>query len=111
MYFSSFRCNKFDYPIIKFEPTREFNFEGQIYGFKVHWVFPYVNSVSAQRWYRINVKDYSISAQRWYRIKLKVLIIDFSYKEFYVVLEGPKTLNWVFVTQKERSLNKRIYSL
>ena len=33
--------------------------------------FPYVNSISAQRWYRINVKDYSISAQRWYRIELK----------------------------------------
>ena len=78
---------------------------------KFIWVFYTLILVSAQRWYEINVKDYSISAQRWYRIKLKVLIIDFSYKEFYVVLEGPKTLNWVFVTQKERSLNKRIYSL
>ena len=91
---------------------REFNFEEQIYGFKVHWVFPYVNSVSAQRWYWINVKDYSISAQGWYKIELKVLIIDFSDKEFYVVLDGLKTLNWVLVTQKERrSLHKRIYSL
>ena len=73
--------------------------------------FPYINSVSAQRWYRINVKDYSISAQRWYRIELKVLIIDFSNKEFYVVLEGQKTMNWVLVTQKERrSLHKRHFS-
>jgi len=40
------------------------------------------------------------------------LIIDFSDKEFYVVLEGRKTMNWVLVTQKERrSLHKRIYSL
>ena len=30
MYFSSFRCNKVDYPLIKFEPTGEFNFEEQI---------------------------------------------------------------------------------
>ena len=44
---------------------------------------------------------YSISAQRWYRIELKVLIIDFWDKEFYVVLEGRKTMNWVLVTQKE----------
>ena len=74
--------------------------------------FPFVNSVFAQRWYGINVKDYSISAQRWYRIELKVLIIDLSDKEFYVVLEGRKTMNWVLVTQKERmSLHKRIYSL
>ena len=52
--------------------------------------FPYVNSVSAQRWYGINVKDYSISAQRWYRIELKVLIIIFSDKDLHVVLEGTK---------------------
>ena len=53
--------------------------------------FPYVNSVSAQRWYRINVKDYSISAQRWYRIELKVLIIIFSDKVLHVIhLEGTK---------------------
>ena len=91
MYFSSFRCNKFDYSLIKFEPTREFNFEEQIYGFKVHWVFSYVNSVSAQRWYGINVKDYSISAQRWYRIELKVLIVICSDKDLHVVLlEGTK---------------------
>jgi len=91
MYFSSFRCNKFDYSLIKFEPTREFNFEEQIYGFKVHWVFPYVNFVSAQRWYGINVKDYSISAQRWYRIELKVLIVICSDKDLHVVLlEGTK---------------------
>ena len=88
MYFSSLRCNKIDYPLIKFEPKGEFNFEEQIYGFKVYWVFPYINSVSVQRWYIINVKDYSISVQRWYRIELKVLIIDFSDKEFYVVLDG-----------------------
>ena len=112
MYFSSFHCNKFDYPLIKFEPTGEFNFEEQIYGFKVHWVFPYVNSVSAQRWYGINVKDYSISAQRWYRIELKVLIIDFSDKEFYIVLEGRKIMNCVLVTQKERrSSHEKVYFL
>ena len=70
--------------------------------------FLYVNSVFSQRWYGINVKDYSISAQRWYRIELKVLIIDFSDKEFYVVLEGRKTMNWVLVTQKEtKSLHMR----
>ena len=52
--------------------------------------FPFVNSVSAQRWYGINVKDYSISAQRWYRIELKVLVV-FSDKDLYVVLlEGTK---------------------
>ena len=53
-----------------------------------------------------------VSAQRWYRIELKVLFIVFSDKEFHVVLEGRKKLNWVLVTQKERrSLHKRIYSL
>ena len=46
--------------------------------------FPYINSVSAQRWYRINVKDYSISAQRWYRIEL--ILIFFSDKDFHDVL-------------------------
>ena len=79
---------------------------------KFIWVFHTLIFVSAQRWYEINVKDYSISAQRWYRIELKVVIIDFSDKEFYVVLEGRKTMNWVLVTQKERrSLHERIYSL
>ena len=48
--------------------------------------FSYVNSISAQRWYGINVKDYSISAQRWYRIELKVLIVVFSDKDLHVVL-------------------------
>ena len=45
---------------------------------------------------------YSISAQRWYRIELKVLIITFSDKVLHVVLlEGTKE-NGVPVTQKER---------
>ena len=80
------RCNRVDYPLIKFEPTREFNFEEQIYGFKVYWVFhTCVNSISAQWWYGINVKDYSISAQRWYRIELKVLVV-FSDKDLHVIL-------------------------
>ena len=48
--------------------------------------FPYVNSISAQRWYGINVKDYSISAQRWYRIELKVLVVLFSDKDLHVIL-------------------------
>ena len=53
--------------------------------------FSYVNSVSAQRWYGINVKDYSISAQRWYRIELKVLIVVYLDKDLHVVLlEGTK---------------------
>ena len=53
--------------------------------------FPYVNSVSAKRWYGINVKDYSTSAQRWYRIELKVLIVICSDKDLHVVLlEGTK---------------------
>ena len=53
--------------------------------------FPYVNFISAQRWYEINVKDYSISAQRWYRIELKVLVVVFSDKDLYVLLlEGTK---------------------
>ena len=53
--------------------------------------FSYVNFVSAQRWYGINVKDYSISAQRWYRIELKVLVVVFPDKDLYVVLlEGTK---------------------
>ena len=53
--------------------------------------FPYVNFVSAQRWYGINIKDYSISAQRWYRIELKVLIVVCSDKDLHVVLlEGTK---------------------
>ena len=62
--------------------------------------FPYVNSVSAQRWYGINVKDYSISAQRWYRIELKVLIVVFLDKDLHVVLQGTKENE--LVTQKER---------
>ena len=37
--FSCFRCHKVDYPLIKFEPSEEFNFEEQIYGFKVNCVF------------------------------------------------------------------------
>ena len=37
--FSCFRCNKVNYPLIKFEPSEEFNFEEQIYGFKVNCVF------------------------------------------------------------------------
>ena len=54
-------------------------------------IFPCVHSIPAQRWYGINVKDYSISAQRWYRIELKVLIIVFSDKVLHVVLlEGTK---------------------
>ena len=49
--------------------------------------FSYVNSVSAQRWYGINVKDYSISAQRWYRIELEVFLD----KDLHVfLLEGTK---------------------
>ena len=53
--------------------------------------FPYVNSVSAQQWYGINVNDYSISAQRWYRIELKVLIVVCSDKDLHIVLlEGTK---------------------
>jgi len=72
--------------------------------------FSYVNSVSAQRWYGINVKDYSISAQRWYRIELKVLIVVFSDKDLHVVLQGTKENE--LVTQKERmSLHERIYIL
>ena len=52
---------------------------------------PYINSISAQRWYRINVKDYSISAQRWYRIELKVLVVVFSDEDLHIVLlEGTK---------------------
>ena len=47
--------------------------------------FPYINFVSAQQWYGINVKNYSISAQRWYRIELKVLIVVFSDKDLHVV--------------------------
>ena len=53
--------------------------------------FPYVNSISAQRWYGINVKDYSISAQRWYRIELKVLVVVFSDKDLHgILLEGTR---------------------
>ena len=53
--------------------------------------FPTLIPFSAQRWYGVNVKDYSISAQRWYRIELKVLIIVFSDKVLHVVLlEGTK---------------------
>ena len=53
--------------------------------------FPCVNYVFAQRWYEINVKDYSISSQWWYRIELKVLIVVFSDKDLRVVLlEGTK---------------------
>ena len=57
---------------------------------KFIWVFHTLISVSAQRWYEINVKDYSISAQRWYRIELKVLVV-FSDKDLHVVLfDGTK---------------------
>ena len=57
--------------------------------------FPYINSISAQRWYGINVNRrmfYSISAQRWHRIKLEVFfIIVFLDKVLHVVLlEGTK---------------------
>ena len=93
VFFSSFRCKKVDYPLIKFEPRWGFNFEEQIYGFKAYWVF-HTLILSAQRWYGINVKRrifYSISAQRWYRIELKVLIVVFSDKDLRVVLlEGTK---------------------
>jgi len=68
-----------------------FNFEEQIYGFKVYLSFSYVNFVSAQRWYEINVKDYSIYVQWWYRIELKVLVVVFSDKDLHVILlEGTK---------------------
>ena len=53
--------------------------------------FPTLIPFSAQRWYGVNVNDYSISAQRWYRIELKVLIIVFSDKVLHVILlEGTK---------------------
>ena len=56
--------------------------------------FSYINSISAKRWYGINVNRrmfYSISAQRWHRIKLEVFIIVFLDKVLHVVLlEGTK---------------------
>ena len=84
--------------------------------------FPYVNSVSAQRWYGINVKDYSISAQRWYRIELKVLIIFFSDKVLHVVLfegtkenelstcdsERKKTIAWESVFSLKNGLKRKV---
>ena len=63
--------------------------------------FPYVNSVSAQQWYRINVKNYSISAQRLYRIELKVLIVVFLDKDLHVVLQGTKE-NELSICDSER---------
>ena len=39
VYYSSFRCNDIDYLLIKSEPMGEFNFEEQMYDFKVNWVF------------------------------------------------------------------------
>ena len=64
---------------------------------------------------------YSISAQRWYRIELKVLIIDFSDKEFYVVLEGikenelitcdskrKKTIAWESVFSLKNGLKRKV---
>ena len=117
MYFSSFRCNKVDYPLIKFEPRWGFNFEEQIYGFKAYWVF-HTLILSAQRWYGINVKRrifYSISAQRWYRIELKVVIIVFSDKVLHVVLlEGTKENElgtFDSERKKRKSLHQKMYSL
>ena len=59
---------------------------------------------------------YSISAQRWYRIELKVLIIVFSDKVLHVVLlEGTKENELVTCDsgrKKERkSLHQKMYSL
>ena len=84
--------------------------------------FPYVNSVSAQRWYGINVKDYSISAQRWYRIELKVLVVVFSDKDLHVVLfdgtkenelstcdsERKKVIAWESVFSLKNDLKRKV---
>ena len=84
--------------------------------------FPYIDSVSTQRWYRINVKDYSISAQRWYRIELNILIVVFSDKDLRVVLlEGikehelitcdskrKKTIAWESVFSLKNGLKRKV---
>jgi len=84
--------------------------------------FPYINSVSAQRWYGINVKDYSISAQRWYRIELKVLVVVFSDKDLHVVLfdrtkenelstcdsERKKVIAWESVFSLKNDLKRKV---
>ena len=84
--------------------------------------FTYVNSVSAQRWYGINVKDYSISAQRWYRIELKVLVVVFSDKDLHVVLfdrtkenelstcdsERKKVIAWESVFSLKNDLKRKV---
>ena len=59
-------------------------------------------SISAQRWYGINVKDYSISAQRWYRIELKVLVVVFSDKDLHVVFLGGTKENELSTCDSER---------
>ena len=83
--------------------------------------FLYVNSVFSQRWYGINVKDYSISAQRWYRIELKVLVV-FSDKDLYVVLlegtkenelstcdsERKKTITWESIFSLKNGLKRKV---
>ena len=85
-------------------------------------IFPCVHSISAQRWYGVNVKDYSISAQRWYRIELKVLIIVFSDKVLHVVLlegtkenelstcdsERKKTIAWESVFSLKNGLKRKV---
>ena len=84
--------------------------------------FSYVNSVSAQRWYGINVKDYSISAQRWYRIELNVLIVVISDKDLRVVLlegtkedelscdsERKKTVAWESVFSLKNCLKSKVF--
>ena len=86
--------------------------------------FPYINSVSAQRWYGINVKDYSISAQQWYRIELKVLIVVFLDKDLHVVLQGTKenelsicyserkkTVAWESVFSLKNGLKRKVLML
>ena len=83
--------------------------------------FLYVNSVFSQRWYGINVKDYSISAQRWYRIELNVLIVVISDKDLRVVLlegtkedelscdsERKKTVAWESVLSLKNCLKSKV---
>ena len=86
--------------------------------------FSYVNSISSQWWYEINVKKmfYFISVQRWYRIELKVLIIIFSDKDFHVVLlertkenelstydsERKKAIAWENLISVKNGLKRRI---
>ena len=84
--------------------------------------FSCVNSISAQWWYGINVKDYSISAQRWYRIELKVLVVVFSDKDLHVVLfdrtkenelstcdsERKKTITWESVFSLKNGLKRKV---